>query len=62
MIWAHAGLGDPPAAIYALMSEFPELYADTSLRERQILGFHEEIYPGVAEDHHGFSGSPDDRE
>ncbi len=45
MIWAHAGLGDPPAAIYELMNEFPGLYADTSLRERQILGFHDEIYP-----------------
>ena len=45
MIWAHAGLGDPPTAIYELMSEFPDLYADTSLRERQILGFHDEIYP-----------------
>ena len=27
------------------MNEFPSLYADTSLRERQILGFHDEIYP-----------------
>ena len=45
IIWAHAGLGDTPAAIYKLMSEFPSLYADTSLRERQILGFHDEIYP-----------------
>jgi len=45
MIWAHAGLSDPPAAIYELMNEFPSLYADTSLRERQILGFHDEIYP-----------------
>jgi predicted TIM-barrel fold metal-dependent hydrolase len=45
MIWAHAGLGEPPSAVYELMKEFPSLYADTSLRERQILGFHDEIYP-----------------
>ena len=45
IIWAHAGLSEPPAAVYELMSEFPSLYADTSLRERQIYGFHDEIYP-----------------
>jgi predicted TIM-barrel fold metal-dependent hydrolase len=39
MIWAHAGLGTPAAEVYALMAEFPNLYADTSLRERAILGF-----------------------
>ena len=38
MIWAHAGLGEPASAVHALMSEFPALYADTSLRERVILG------------------------
>jgi predicted TIM-barrel fold metal-dependent hydrolase len=39
MIWAHAGLGTPAAEVHALMAEFPNLYADTSLRERAILGF-----------------------
>ena len=38
MIWAHAGLGEPASAVHALMSEFPALYADTSLREHAILG------------------------
>ncbi len=38
IIWAHAGLGDPASTVYELMSEFPDLYADTSLREYAILG------------------------
>lgn len=45
MIWAHAGLGEPAAKVYELMSEFPSLYADTSLRERDILGFDDDIDP-----------------
>ena len=42
MIWAHLGLGEPPQAVHALMSEFPDLWADTSLKERSILGYGEE--------------------
>ncbi|WP_296591658.1 amidohydrolase family protein [Roseibium sp.] len=38
IIWAHAGLGDPASEVYALMAEFPDLLADTSLREWVILG------------------------
>ncbi len=38
IIWAHAGLGEPASAVYELMSEFPDLLADTSLREYAILG------------------------
>jgi len=38
MIWAHAGLSTPADEVHALMSEFPALYADTSLRENAILG------------------------
>jgi predicted TIM-barrel fold metal-dependent hydrolase len=45
IIWAHAGLGEPAAAVYELMNEFPSLYADTSLRERDILGFDDAIDP-----------------
>ena len=45
IIWAHAGLGERASAVYALMSEFPELYADTSLRESSILGSRDEIDP-----------------
>ena len=44
LTWAHAGLGEPAAVVYETMREFPSLYADTSLRERQIYGFHEELY------------------
>lgn len=45
IIWAHTGLGEPAAVVYELMSEFPKLLADTSLRERQILGFDDKIHP-----------------
>lgn len=45
IIWAHAGLGETPSAVYALMHEFPSLHADTSLRERSILGSGGEINP-----------------
>ena len=38
IIWAHAGLGTPAPEVYELMDEFPELLADTSLREYSILG------------------------
>ena len=38
IIWAHAGLGEPASAVYGLMGEFPNLVADTSLREHAILG------------------------
>ena len=39
MIWAHLGLGSPAEEVHALMSEFPDLWADTSLKERAILGY-----------------------
>lgn len=45
IIWAHAGLGDPANEVYALMAEFPDLLADTSLRERVILGNDEDLDP-----------------
>lgn len=45
MIWAHAGLGEPADNVYELMSEFPALFADTSLRERNILGFDDDLDP-----------------
>ena len=37
IIWAHTGLGEPANVVFELMSEFPALYADTSLREHVIL-------------------------
>lgn len=45
VIWAHAGLGEPASAVHALMQEFPNLYADTSLREHAILGSGGELDP-----------------
>ena len=45
IIWAHAGLGETQSAIYELMSEFPALYAETSLREHSILGNGNEMDP-----------------
>ncbi|WP_425046057.1 amidohydrolase family protein [Primorskyibacter sp. S87] len=38
IIWAHAGLGEPARAVYQLMSDYPDLVADTSLREGSIMG------------------------
>jgi len=37
IIWAHAGLGVPAIKVHKLMSEFPNLLADMSLREFSIL-------------------------
>ena len=37
IIWAHTGLGEPANVVFKLMSDFPDLYADTSLREYVIL-------------------------
>ncbi|NDR59294.1 amidohydrolase family protein [Pseudoruegeria sp. M32A2M] len=36
IIWAHAGLSTPADGVHALMTEFPDLLADTSLREWDI--------------------------
>lgn len=45
IIWAHAGLGEPASTVDSLMREFPELYADTSLREHVILDNNQELDP-----------------
>ena len=45
IIWAHAGLGEQASVVYDLMREFPELLADTSLREHAILGSGDDIDP-----------------
>lgn len=37
IIWAHAGLGESASEVHRLMSEFPNLLADTSLREWAII-------------------------
>jgi len=49
IIWAHAGLSTPPAGVHDLMSEFPELLADTSLREWDIAGDGRSLDPAWAE-------------
>ncbi len=45
IIWAHAGLGEPPQEVYRLMAEFPDLVADTSLREHAIAGLDKTLNP-----------------
>jgi len=37
IIWAHAGMTEPPAVIAKMMQQYPTLYADTSYREDEIL-------------------------
>lgn len=38
VIWAHAGMSEPPDVVGAMLDAYPTLYADTSYREREILG------------------------
>lgn len=38
VIWAHAGLSTGAEEVYDLMAEYPNLLADTSLREWQMVG------------------------
>lgn len=45
IIWAHAGLGEPPGKVYRLMLEYPDLIADTSLRENAILDWGDKLHP-----------------
>jgi len=37
IIWAHAGMSEPPAVVEAMMARYPTLHADTSYREWEIL-------------------------
>jgi hypothetical protein len=45
IIWAHAGMTEPPDVIAEMMARFPSLYADTSYRERDILDDAGDINP-----------------
>lgn len=45
IIWAHAGLGVHADNVYELMAEFPNLLADTSLREQSILAGVGKLHP-----------------
>ena len=38
IIWAHAGMSEPPAIIERMMEKHDNLFADTSYREHDILG------------------------
>jgi predicted TIM-barrel fold metal-dependent hydrolase len=38
VIWAHAGMSEPPEVVDRLLGRYPMLYADTSFREGDILG------------------------
>jgi hypothetical protein len=37
IVWAHAGFSDPPAVIGRMMDKHPNLWADLSYRERNII-------------------------
>jgi len=37
IIWAHAGMSEPPDVVEEMMTRYPTLYADTSYRETDIL-------------------------
>jgi len=45
IIWAHAGLGEPVEVVYKTMKRYPNLLADTSLREFAIRGSGEDLNP-----------------
>lgn len=45
IIWAHAGLGEQARTVFKLMNDFPDLIADTSLREYAILGSGDDLDP-----------------
>ena len=49
IIWAHAGLSTPAPEVHALMATFPDLVADTSLREWDIAGNGATLDPAWAE-------------
>ena len=38
ILWAHAGMVEPPEVVGPMMDRYPRLYADTSYREHAILG------------------------
>eukprot|EP00903_Cladosiphon_okamuranus_P001447 g1445.t1 len=49
IIWAHLGLSTPAARVFELMAEFPDLLADTSLREWDISADGRSLDPAWAE-------------
>ncbi|MGI9386502.1 MAG: amidohydrolase family protein, partial [Methyloligellaceae bacterium] len=45
IIWAHAGMTEPPEVVGPMMDRYPTLYADTSYRERDILNGGDTVDP-----------------
>lgn len=45
MIWAHAGMSEPPDVIGTMFARHSQLYVDTSYRETEILGDGEALDP-----------------
>lgn len=45
VIWAHAGMTEPPGVVGPMLDSHPRLYADTSYREHDILGADDSIDP-----------------
>ncbi|MEP1766614.1 MAG: amidohydrolase family protein [Sulfitobacter sp.] len=45
IIWAHAGLSEPADTVYKTMKRYPNLLADTSLREFAIRGSGDDLNP-----------------
>lgn len=45
IIWAHAGLGEDADTVYRVMKRYPNLMADTSLREFAIRGSGDDLDP-----------------
>ncbi|MCP4316158.1 MAG: amidohydrolase family protein [Hyphomicrobiales bacterium] len=47
IIWAHAGMSEPPEKVDEMLSRYPMLYADTSFREGDILSEWERWQPVI---------------
>ena len=45
IIWAHAGMSEPPDVVEKMLATYPTLYADTSYREYDILTSSGELQP-----------------
>jgi hypothetical protein len=45
ILWAHAGMTEPPEIVDAMLDRYPRLYADTSYRELDILTGSGEMSP-----------------
>ncbi|WP_316980196.1 amidohydrolase family protein [Shumkonia mesophila] len=45
IVWAHAGMSEPAEAVGQMLDTYATLYADTSFRERDILGDGSQLNP-----------------